>query len=150
MELLNANKVIAQKSQKFTAEELAGLEEEFKLFSVSELYQNKSEKEEQACKAFLGKEPLCVQVTSALNLFNALQFSTNPSLIFDLRPRLPYHMCHLKESINLPLDICDESFFLNWNPERILKEFISNKKKQQAFQNRKRKFIYIVVAQNDI
>lgn len=71
-------------------------------------------------------------------------------LVFDLRSRLNYHHAHLKDSISFPIDLCDERFFINWDPSHIEKNILKNKEKIQRFRNRKRLYVKLIVAQEDI
>ena len=66
-------------------------------------------------------------------------------LIFDLRSRWNFHQAHLKDSISFPLDLCDENFFINWDPKYI-EGIIKNAEKNALFKNRKRLFVYIIAA----
>ena len=67
-----------------------------------------------------------------------------------MRSRARYHKAHIKDSINFPVDMCDENFFINWDSKNVEKELIKNKQKKQLFINRKRLFIYIIPAEGDI
>jgi hypothetical protein len=50
----------------------------------------------------------------------------------------------------LPLDLCDEDFFIKWNPAHVQSEILKNKAKINAFKDRKRKFIYLIAGQHDL
>ena len=72
-------------------------------------------------------------------------------LVFDMRTRYNYYQCHLENSISLPLDLCHEDeFFIKWDPLKISTEIIQNKEKKKAFDDRKRRFIYIIASQTDL
>jgi hypothetical protein len=64
--------------------------------------------------------------------------------VIDLRSRNNYHQAHIKDSISLPLDLCDEDFFINWDPAKVQGTILKNKIKVNAFKDRKRKFIYLI------
>lgn len=67
-----------------------------------------------------------------------------------MRSRAKYHAAHIFDSISFPVDLCDEKFFIEWNPETIMKEIIRNKEKLSLFKNRKRQFISIIAGSEDI
>ena len=71
-------------------------------------------------------------------------------LILDLRSRLNYHYSHIIHSLNFPIDLCDENFFIEWNSESICKKIIKNKEKVNLLKSRKRLFIYIIASHYDI
>ena len=71
-------------------------------------------------------------------------------LVFDLRSRLNFHYGHVLDSLSFPLDLCDEKFFINWDPEHVVGKLLKNKEKVGLFKNRKRLFINIIASQNDI
>jgi hypothetical protein len=71
-------------------------------------------------------------------------------LVFDLRSRLNFHYGHVADSLSFPLDLCDEKFFVNWDPEHVTSKLIKNKEKVNLFKSRKRLFVYIIASQNDI
>lgn len=63
-------------------------------------------------------------------------------LIFDTRSKYQYHLSHIPHSINLPLDLCNDDFFLNWNDGS--KVHIKNAYKRKLFESRKRAYVYII------
>lgn len=67
-------------------------------------------------------------------------------LVFDLRSRLNFHYGHVVDSLSFPLDLCDENFFINWDPENVINKLIRNKEKINLFKNRKRLFVHIVAS----
>ena len=67
-------------------------------------------------------------------------------LVFDLRSRLNFHYGHVIDSLSFPLDLCDENFFINWDPEVVTSKIIKNKEKVNLFKQRKRLFIYIIAS----
>ena len=67
-----------------------------------------------------------------------------------MRSRARYHAAHIFESISFPIDLCDEDFFIHWDPEKITKEIIKNKEKLQLFKQRKRQFISIIAGSEDV
>lgn len=71
-------------------------------------------------------------------------------LTFDMRSRMNYHQAHLKDSISFPIDLCDEEFFIRWDVNYIQNHILKNKEKQGLFRNRKRLFINIIAAQEDL
>ena len=48
------------------------------------------------------------------------------------------------------MDLCDEEFFIKWDIKKILSEILKNKDKKKLFIDRKRLFIKIIPAQEDI
>jgi hypothetical protein len=48
------------------------------------------------------------------------------------------------------VDLCDESFFIKWDPGRLEREIIKNKEKLALFKNRKRLYINIIAGNEDI
>ena len=83
-------------------------------------------------------------------MYNIRQKHKRQVLTFDMRSRAHYHAAHLLDSISFPLDLCDEQFFIAWDPARIEHDIIKNKEKNVLFKNRKRMFISIVAANEDI
>jgi hypothetical protein len=67
-----------------------------------------------------------------------------------MRSRAKYHAAHIFDSVSFPVDLCDERFFVGWDPERIMREIIKNKEKYNLFKNRKRQFISIIAGCEDI
>jgi hypothetical protein len=48
------------------------------------------------------------------------------------------------------VDLCDESFFIQWDPARLEKEIIKNKEKLCLFKNRRRLYINIIAGNEDV
>lgn len=144
-----SNHIHSQKRQKYTSEQLRDIESVFSSFRVSRLYDSKGPEIEQHCKQFFGSEKMSIQLTSAQNIYNNTQH-LGKMLIFDLRSRMNYHDVHLKDSISFPIDLCDEDFFIRWDPNYIQSNIIKNKEKLSLFKSRKRLYVQIIVAQNDI
>lgn len=92
----------------------------------------------------MGTEKLTINLTSSSLMYNNLQHLMGKMLTLDLRSRSNYHMAHLKDSINFPIDLCDEEFFMKWDVNHILKEILKNKEKINLFKNRKRLYINII------
>lgn len=67
-----------------------------------------------------------------------------------MRSRARYHAAHIFDSLSFPIDLCDEDFFINWDPERITKEIIKNQEKLKLFKTRKRQFISVIAGSEDI
>jgi hypothetical protein len=64
-----------------------------------------------------------------------------------MRTRYNYYLGHVENSIGLPLDLChSDDFFIKWDPLKISTEFIQNKEKKKQFDDRKRRFIYIIAS----
>ena len=68
-------------------------------------------------------------------------------MILDMRSRKDYHDGHLRNSINLGLDVINDDFFTNFKQEAISSLVSGNKNKIEDFKNRKRKFVYIIPSQ---
>ena len=62
-------------------------------------------------------------------MYNLRQKNPGLVLTFDMRSRAKYHQAHLIDSLSFPVDLCDEEFFIKWDPQRIEKEIIKNKVK---------------------
>lgn len=71
-------------------------------------------------------------------------------LVFDLRSRSNFHCGHIIDSLSFPLDLCDENFFINWDPEFVASQVLKNKEKLNLFKNRKRLFVHLIASQNDV
>ena len=67
-----------------------------------------------------------------------------------MRSMVQYHSCHLMNSINFPIDHCDDDFFLNFDCADIIKNVIRNPDKKKLFEKRKRLFVYVIGSQTDI
>jgi hypothetical protein len=89
-------------------------------------------------------------MTSAQMMYNMRQKHMGRVLTFDMRSRARYHQAHLLDSVSFPVDLCDEEFFIKWDPQRIEKEIIKNKEKLTLFKNRKRLFISIIAGSEEI
>ena len=74
-------------------------------------------------------------MTSAQLMYNMRQNHAGHVLTFDMRSRAKYHAAHIFDSLSFPIDLCDEEFFIKWNPDRIIKEIIRNKEKLTLFKN---------------
>lgn len=110
-----------------------------------------TEESDKDLKTHIGEE-FVINTCSALDIYNAKQ-NHGEILVFDLRSRLNYHMCHISHSINLPVDCCDEQFFTKWNSSRDIcstDKVIKNKKKKELFKRRKRYYIYVIAGQKDL
>lgn len=55
-----------------------------------------------------------------------------------------YEHCHLKNSINMPVDVFKDDDFLNFSPEKIIEDHLTLKIDKEAFKNRKRSMVFIV------
>ena len=67
-----------------------------------------------------------------------------------MRSRAQYHAAHIIDSVSFPVDLCDENFFIKWDPEAIQKDIIKNKEKSVLFRNRKRMYISIVAGNEEV
>lgn len=71
-------------------------------------------------------------------------------VVFDLRPMHLYHKSHFENSINFPIDKCDDAFFTKWDPTKIQNEILRNPNKKAVFEMRKRTYLYIIASEHDI
>lgn len=129
---------------------MAEIEEAFSKFDPRDLFTQKDTEMHETCKRFLGIDKLMIQLTSAQLIFNSSQHSSGKILTFDMRSCMNYHQVHLKDSISFPIDLCDENFFINWDINHIQSTAIKNKEKLSLFKNRKRLFINVIAAENDV
>jgi hypothetical protein len=91
---------------------------------------------------FIGLEPLAIKTTNAQELYNHYQMY--PSiLVFDLRDSSRYQDCHLKCSVNMPINTFTSDNFINFNPNHIQKEVLDLEVDKAAFKNRKRSMCFI-------
>lgn len=81
---------------------------------------------------------------------NQMQNLPGSILIFDMRSRFNYYHGHLENSICLPLDQFSDESFLKWDPSMITSKVITIKEKKKLFDDRKRKFIYIIASQDSL
>jgi rhodanese-related sulfurtransferase len=65
-------------------------------------------------------------------------------IYLDMRSRSEYHNSHLKNSINVAIDLVNDNFFTKFKPSDMDEIIGDNKEKKELFKNRKRKFIYII------
>ena len=65
-------------------------------------------------------------------------------LVIDTRSQWDFHCCHFENSINMPIDKCDDNFFIEWDPNNILQKYIKNPSKKPLFEQRKRLMVYII------
>jgi predicted protein tyrosine phosphatase len=111
-----------------------------------EVLDNLNGDEIQAEIDFIGKEPLTIKTTNAQDIYN--QYQMFPKiLVFDLRSRKLYKNSHLKCSVNFPVDVVKDTDFINFNPERITKNYIDLEADKAAFKSRKRAMCFIVAHQ---
>ena len=59
-------------------------------------------------------------------------------------------MSHFENSISFPIDYCTDEFFINWNGKHIQEKILRNKVKKELFEQRKRKYVFIIASSNDI
>jgi len=95
---------------------------------------------------FLGSEPLTVKTTNAQDIYNQLQMYPKV-LVFDLRDRKRYKLCHLKCSINLPINSLRSDSLVNFNPDLIERDYLDKDADKLSFKNRKRSMWFIVAHQ---
>lgn len=95
---------------------------------------------------FIGPEPLTIRTTNAQEIYNTYQMYSN-TLVFDLRSSRLYKSCHLKRSVNFPVDIFKDNNFINFNPKDILTNHLELEVDKSAFKKRKRSMCFIVAHQ---
>jgi hypothetical protein len=71
-------------------------------------------------------------------------------LILDMRSRKDYHDAHLRNSINIGLDVVNDEFFTKFKADAVNELVKGNENKIDAFKNRKRKFIYLIPSQGQV
>ena len=67
-----------------------------------------------------------------------------------MRSMRQFHYSHFESSINFPVDKCDDQFFINWDPQSVLNNWIKNAGKRALFEGRRRSFVFIIASSNDI
>lgn len=92
---------------------------------------------------FLGSEPLTIKTTNAQEIYNYYQMFPK-ILVFDLRSTKRYMDCHLKCSINFPVDVFRDNNFINFDPADIIENHLVLKVDKEAFKARKRAMCFIV------
>lgn len=50
----------------------------------------------------------------------------------------------------MPIDKCEDDYFINWNPTEIVNKYIKNPVKKALFESRRRVYVYIIASSNDI
>mgnify|MGYP006122788349 CR=1 FL=1 len=76
-----------------------------------------------------------------------MQFEEKNIMILDMRSRKDYHDGHLRNSINIGLDVVNDEFFTKFKQESVNSLVNNNENKIEAFKNRKRKYVYIIPSQ---
>ena len=67
-----------------------------------------------------------------------------------MRSRKDYHDAHLRNSINIGLDVVNDEFFTKFKADAVNELVQGNENKIDAFKNRKRKFIYLIPSQGQV
>lgn len=67
-----------------------------------------------------------------------------------MRSRKDYHDAHLRNSINIGLDVVNDEFFTKFKADAVNELVKGNENKIDAFKNRKRKFIYLIPSQGQV
>lgn len=92
---------------------------------------------------FIGSEPFRIRTTNAQEFFNHYQLFPKV-IIMDMRSKEQYNHCHIKKSINFPVDIFKSDDFINFKPNKILEEHLTLTVDKEMFKNRKRSIVFIV------
>lgn len=77
----------------------------------------KDEAKVSACVKFIAGK-LKVKLGSAQQAVN-LNDQPNLAVVFDMRTQADFLRCRLKNSINIPADVCPAEFFLKWNAKAV-------------------------------
>jgi rhodanese-related sulfurtransferase len=92
---------------------------------------------------FLGLEQMNIKTTNAQEIFNYYQ-SFPLILIWDMRAKKHYQNCHLKWSVNLPVDKFVDDDFINFDPQKIIEKHFESQVDKDAFKKRRRSMVFIV------
>lgn len=112
-----------------------------------QLLDNLTEEDIRAGIDFVGTDPMKIKTTNAQDIYNQYQIFPR-ILVFDLRSSTLYKSCHLKCSVNFPVESFRDNHFINFDPDEIISKFLSLKEDQDAFSKRKRSMWFIVAHQN--
>eukprot|EP00347_Sterkiella_histriomuscorum_P021041 403335488 len=137
-------------STKYTEKELQEILDSVSQFNIFDKVENilKPEANEQ-CKSFLGEDNKFT-FTNAQQVINQMQNLQGKILVIDTRSLYQYHLSHLENSINFPVDLCNDEFFTKFNPKQICDTIIKNKFKKELFDQRRRMYVFIIASQNEI
>jgi rhodanese-related sulfurtransferase len=92
---------------------------------------------------FIGHEQMSIKTTNAQEIFNYYQHFSK-ILIIDMRAKKHYDNCHLKRSINFPVDQFVDNDFINFDPQKIIDEHLELQVDIDAFKKRKQAMVFIV------
>lgn len=92
---------------------------------------------------FIGSEPFRIRTTNAQEFFNNYQLFPKV-IIMDMRSKEQYSHCHIKKSINFPVDVFKSDDFINFKPNKIQEEHLTLAVDKEMFKARKRSIVFIV------
>jgi hypothetical protein len=104
---------------------------------------NLTEEDFKAEVDFLGYEEIKIKTTNAQEIFNYYQ-GFPQILVWDMRAKKHYQNCHLKSSVNLPVDKFVDDDFINFDPQKIIDKHLESEVDKDAFKKRKRWMLFIV------
>lgn len=115
-------------------------------FDYEALLDTIKEEEIKSSLGYIGTEPLTIKTTNAQEIYNHFQMFPK-ILVFDLRSTKRYKNCHLKCSVNFPVDVFRDRNFINFDPADIIENHLELKVDKEAFKARKRSMCFIIAHQ---
>ena len=109
----------------------------------SQILKNITEEDFKTSIDFIGSNPIELRTTNAMQIYNYYQMFPK-IMVIDLRSTKLYNYCHLKCSVNLPVDVFDDNMFINFNPKDIIDNHLELQIDKDMFKSRKRSMVFIV------
>ena len=82
-------------------------------------------------------------------IYNNFQyFVKNEMVIFDFRSRDAFQDCHIKNSINIPLESWTPYDFINFNESKFAQSFCQDKLSSFLFKGRRRSLVILIPSEN--
>lgn len=102
------------------------------------------------CFDFLATSPLKIQTTNAQEIFNHLQFfKNNQFLIVDFRSKDAFDNCHIKDSINVPIEECAPDDLVEFDEHLFINKYCLTKESKCLFKGRKRALVILIAFDED-
>lgn len=103
----------------------------------------------ERCSEFMGTEPLKIQTTNGLEIYNNVQhFEECQYMVFDFRCKNSYESYHLKNSINIPIEECTIDDFINFDEHEFIIKYCTNAHQKALFKTRRRRLTILVPFEN--
>lgn len=103
----------------------------------NQMLENINEEEIKSEIGYIGTDPYTFKTTNAQEIYNHYQMFPK-ILVFDLRSSQRFNKCHLKGSINFPVDSFSSQDFVNWENEDVVNKYLNSEEDRIAFKGRKR------------